>query len=350
MRRRLTVLVSVLGLTISIFLAAAAGPVLAKQPPAKQRPVDVRGTWELTWKGVDKKTQKRWTLHATAVIREEDPQTGEFRGDYDIPDQEISTGTYKAYHNKFSGKVKGSIAHLVGIDGEGEAIDVKLQGFDTQSRPTDGSAPAITHFLKLEGALKKGGITLAGTLEIPAPPQSLDGGDRPSSTAVNCMPVLGADGETYRCLVSVADESSRGKPTRPTGKITLSTGPDGRTQRTVEDSFESACDLVKPTDGTRYTWTSGSGLKRGSFCLLDAAVAATAAAGPDGNVPVITVEYAGDKHFGPSEASWFAPARSVAATPDAGATDPLGQLIGLALEVGAMAYQMQLDIGGALEP
>ena len=347
MRRRLTVLVSVLGLTVSMFLPAATGPVLAKGPN-----LDVRGTWKLKWTGRDGKTGRYWHLAGTAVIKRENLRTGAFTGDYDIPEQPIGTGTYPAYHNEISGKVQGHKARIVGIDGEAEALTAQLGMEVHDGTYRDGRPPLHEEILTLEASQKGLGIRLDGYLAVPAPPQSLDGGDRTSETSVDCMPTLGGDGASYRCLVSVADDSSSSKPTRPTGQVTRWTGPDGRTHATVEEEYQSAsaCDLAKPTDGARYRWTTASGLKRGSYCLLDAVAGATAAAGSDGNVPVITVEYAGDKHFGPSEASWFAPGRSAPATPDAGATDPLGQLIDLVLQVGAMDYQMQLDIGGALEP
>ena len=47
-QRRITVLMSSLLLTIPVFAPMSTGAVLAKAPQ-----LDVRGTWELTWRGVD---------------------------------------------------------------------------------------------------------------------------------------------------------------------------------------------------------------------------------------------------------------------------------------------------------
>jgi len=322
MQRPVTVLVGVLGLTISMVLPAATGAVLAKGPQ-----LDVRGTWELTWRGVDAQTGKAWRLHATAVIRAEDLRTGAFTGDYDIPEQPISTGTYKAYHHGVSGNVRGQSARLVGLEGSAAALTVHLVTEGTTQTFRDGRPPVREEQLTLQGSWK--GIKLDGTLVAPAPPQSLDGGDGASSTSVNCLPALGAEAASYLCLISVADDSGRRKVTEPSGQVAVAVAGH-------EDP--PTCDLATQADGAR------------GWCLLTVPESSVAAADGEGTAPHVTVEYAGDKHFGPSESSWFVPVPSGSTAPDAGAPDPVRQLIDLAQEVTAAEYQMLLDIARVLQP
>jgi len=306
-RRRVTILASSLFLIFSMFVPATSGAVLAKDPN-----LDVRGKWQLVWSGFGGKSSNR--LHATADIRTENLRTGTFSGRYEIPEQPLDKGTYQQYHNEFTGTVRGHTARLVGVDAGEAPLDVVLSeqnGLMTLSGSRDG-------------------IDLRGTLVDPALPQGLEVGDRPSSVDGQCMSALGAADVAAWCLVEVADDLGHKNVEQPSGNV-----------------------MVQVTAGTRAVACSLIAAKGGkdSSCRVTVpAIDASTTFRADGSRR-ISVEYAGDKVFGPSEGSLVMPDQSAVApssAPETTLLDDVGQLLDTALEILALQRQELLEIGEQL--
>jgi len=248
-----------------------------------------------------------------ADIGTENLRTGTFTGYYDIPPQPLGKGTYQGYANDFKGTVRGHSAFLVGVDGK-DAKDAVLR---VDLAEKDG-------FLTLSGS--RGGIRLEGKLVTPATPQSPEGGSRPSSVDGTCTPALGDTHGAAWCIALVDDARAQMKGKQPGGTVKVD----------IKGALNSiACALIAPTGGT-------SSSCRMTVPAVDANVILRA----DGS-RTISVEYVGDKVFGPSEGSLVLPAQSgpaASSVPGTTLIDDSRQLLDTALQILALQRQEILEI------